>query len=215
MTASRGSEVAQENVFSRREAILGALALAAGSLLATKPERAEAANGDPVVAGGSVYASKGNTFYLSNTGTPSGTEWAQAMVNRNGTSGNGPVAAFGGVAMPAATLASTGIWGDAWAVGHYGVHAQHENGAGVALKVQGKATFSRSGRKTILKGRSGATVTGLANIGTGSLILVTLQGSAGTGNHVRYAQRVSDTSFKVALTKPASNTVSFAWLVLN
>jgi hypothetical protein len=206
---------ADAGLLSRRQAIAGALAVAAGALLATRPTRAMAANGDPVLAGQQVFASSGTTLYLNSPATIAGVEYAQAMINRNGITGNGPVAAFGGVAMPAAIAGSTGIWGDAWVAGHYGVHAQHENGAGVALKVQGKATFSRSGKATIAKGHSSRTVAGLNNIGTGSMILVTLQGSAGAGRYVRYAKRVSDTSFTVVLSSASASTVAFAWMIID
>jgi len=193
---------------------MGALALAAGSLISTRPDRALAANGDPVLAGGSTYAAGGTTLYLNNPGTPLGVEWAQAMINRNGTLGS-PVAAFGGVAMPAAPTGSTGVWGFAWEAPHYGVHAEHYRAAGTALRVDGRAHFSRSGKATIAKGTAHKHVTVASGIGTGAMILVTLQGSAGTGRYVRYAKRASTTSFEVWLNTTSAYNVQFAWLIID
>jgi hypothetical protein len=215
MAGSKESRTADTGLLSRRQAIVGALALAAGALIATRPEPAAALNFDPVLAGGNTYASAGTTLYLNNPGTPIGTEWAQAMINRNGITANGPVAAFGGVAMAASPPESTGIWGFAYEVPHFGVHAEHYRAAGTALRVDGRTKFSRSGRAYVSKGHLTATVTVPSGVDAGSIILVTLQGSAGVGNHVRYAKRLSSTTFQVMLTKAASVKVAFGWMILN
>ena len=86
---------------------------------------------------------------------------------------------------------------------------------GVALQVDGPAAFSRSGKGAILKGHATATVNVPSGVSTHALILVTLQGSAGTGRYVRYARRVSATSFRVYLSKSAAAKVYFAWFILN
>jgi hypothetical protein len=202
-------------LFSRRQAIMGALALAAGTLVAARPKAARAANGDPVTAGGAVYTTGTNFFYLTTNGFPSGGEqWSYAMINRNGTIGE-PVQSFGGIILPDAPAGSSAIWGDAYGTSHYGVVATHSTAGGIALKVEGKAQFSRSGKATISKGHASRTVTGLNNITADSIILVTLQGSAGKGNHVRWAKRLSSTSFQVVLTKAAAVNVAFGWMILN
>jgi hypothetical protein len=120
---------------------------------------------------------------------------------------------------------SAGIVGEARDVGQYGVIASSPvaggNGlrasapTGIALEVDGPAMFSRSGRGSIAKGHSSTTVTGLTNLGTSALILVTLQGSAGSGVVLRYAKRLASTKFQVVLNKAAASKVYFAWMVLN
>ena len=188
-----------------------ALVLAAGTLFATSPDTVTAATGQNVTVGGICIGASPTYFWRTADGYVNPV-YSQAAMNWDNGAGahhaiDGEVYALGGAA-------GAGIRGTAATVGQFGVLAEHKASAGTALRVNGVASFSRSGRKTILKGRSGATVTGLSHVGTDALILATLQGSAGAGNYVRYAQRVSDTSFKVALAKAASSTVSFAWLIL-
>jgi hypothetical protein len=214
MSGSNGSKAAEAGLLSRRQAIVGALALAAGSLIAAGPKEAAALGGDPVTAAGSFYANGGCTLFLTSNGTNTGVEYAQAMINRNGLGGS-PIQAFGGQIMAAAPAGSAGTYGFAWETPHYGVHAIHDKAAGTALKVEGRAKFSRSGRAYISKGHLTATVTVPSGVDAGSIILVTLQGSAGVGNHVRYAKRLTSTTFQVMLTKAASVKVAFGWMILN
>ena len=61
MARSTGTDTAEAAVLSRGEAIIGALALAAGALIAQKPETAAAANNQPVLVGSS-YTSLSSTF---------------------------------------------------------------------------------------------------------------------------------------------------------
>jgi hypothetical protein len=100
-------------------------------------------------------------------------------------------------------------------VGQYGVLAENTASGGTALKVNGQAFFSRAGRSTIAKGKSTVTVAGLTNIGTSAAILVTLQGSAGSGVYLRYAKRLNSQQFQVVLNKAATSTVPFAWMIVN
>jgi hypothetical protein len=85
---------------------------------------------------------------------------------------------------------------------------------GTALDVSGIARFSRSGKVTIAKGHNSATVTVASGIGTGSIILATLQGPAGVGNHIRWAKRTGATTFQVMLTKSAASKVSCGWFII-
>lgn len=102
-----------------------------------------------------------------------------------------------------------GVFGRSPAVGVRG-----ESPSGVALDVRGKAAFSRSGRGLIRAGRSYATVS-CAGLAWNSMILVTLQGSAGSGRYVAYAARTSSSAFKVVLNAAATRGVYFAWFVIN
>ncbi len=83
---------------------------------------------------------------------------------------------------------------------------------GTALKVEGKARFSRSGKKTIQAGSLGATVT-LAGVNAASL-LATLQQHA-AGFTVESAVADAD-SFTIWLNQPApTGGLSVGWFVIN
>ena len=94
--------------------------------------------------------------------------------------------------------------------------ARHLAADGTALRVEGRATFSRSGRASVSKRHSTRTVTvASGGIASDALILVTLQASAGGGVYVRYARRTSATTFQVVLNKAATtSTATFAWIIL-
>jgi hypothetical protein len=199
---------------SRRQAIVGALALAAGALVATKPRSALATNYEPFVVGVDTFSTRQTSIFRTSNQTVLGTQYSTATLNKIV-----PITAadhaVDGTVWPGALAGSVGVCGRATTTGQFGVLASHDLGAGTALRVEGKAQFSRSGKATISKGHASKTVTGLSNITTDSIILVTLQGSAGVGNHVRWAKRLSSTSFQVMLTKAASINVTFGWLILN
>ncbi len=89
-----------------------------------------------------------------------------------------------------------------------------ESPSGVALDVHGKAHFTRSGRALIGAAKTYRDIP-CANLGTGSMILATLQGSGGTGVAVAYCARLSSTKFRVVLTRATTRSVYVAWFVLN
>jgi hypothetical protein len=213
---------AEPAVLSRRDAIIGALALAAGTLLATKPDTALAADGDAMHLG-TMMSGTGATYLLR---SPSGL-WgggSNSLAILNGSDGTRDYAVWGNTGTVAGA-GSTGVWGRGTAAGFFGVFAENyavggiglkaSAPLGVALQVDGPAAFSRSGKGAIQKGHASATVNVPSGVSTGALILVTLQGSAGTGRYVRYARRVSATSFRVYLSKSAAAKVYFAWFILN
>ena len=222
MARQNGSGAAAQAVISRRDAIIGALAIAAGTLMASKPEAALAAAGDPVLVGRTLGCS--GMAWLQRT--PSGATGADTYCDALMTSAIGPgYYGFFGQADTLAGPGSGGVFGSAGGAGQFGMWAANNAPGGVglrasstdgtALQVQGAASFSRSGRGSIAKGQSSTTVTGLTNLGTNALILVTLQGSAGTGVVLRYAKRLASTKFQVVLNKAATSKVYFAWMVLN
>jgi hypothetical protein len=108
------------------------------------------------------------------------------------------------------------------AAGGIGTLGDSANGVGVwansdnatALKVTGKATFSRSGILTVAAGKSSATQTGVALTST-SLVLATLQ-QARPGVWVSSAvPTVKAHSFTVHLSKTVTAKTKVAWFVIN
>jgi hypothetical protein len=211
MAASRNPETAGAAVISRRDAIIGALALAAGALVATKPKPAAAANGSAVTVG-MIHAGTAPTVFWCTTTGNIGPTYSQAMIA--GPNLSGQHRGLDGEVYALAGNAAVGVQGSASALGQYGIVANHSVAGGTALQVNGKAVFSRSGTATISKGSSYKTVTGLAGIGNGAFVLATLQGSPGTGVYLKYAKRMSPTSIKVVLNKAATSAVTFAWFIL-
>jgi hypothetical protein len=215
MAGSRRTEAAETAVMSRRDAIIGALALAAGSLIAAKPEVALAGNGSNVVVGSQVYGSGPTMLSLTSDATAFGTPYGTATLN-GPFAGSSLVYAVEGLTESGAAPSSAGVRGKGTLVGHYGVLAEHASTAGAALRVTGMASFSRSSTATVPKGHSSKTVIVTTGIGTGAMILVTLQASAGTGVYVRYAKRTSATAFQIVLNKAATTTTAkVAWFILN
>ncbi|MDO8964921.1 MAG: hypothetical protein Q7W30_10590 [Coriobacteriia bacterium] len=210
MSTTQGSDAAEARVVSRRDAIVGALALAAGALLAQKPETAHALDGQYVLVAGAYSAANATLIMRTFDGAIFSPAYSSVALTANtglihyGVDGQ----SFGG------DPGSAGVFGHTAHAAHYGVLAQHA-GAGTALKVEGKARFSRSGRASISKGAMTRTITGVANIGTDSLIMATLQGPAGTGVVIAYTQRISATSFRIVLNKAATRSALVAWFIIN
>jgi hypothetical protein len=222
MAGSRGTEAAETAVISRRDAIVGALALAAGTLIATRPDVARAADGEPILAGRTMDCASTTWISCKPGGTPSSDVYCEALMTSSagpGFSGfYGRAAAIagpgaGGVFGEGLAAGQCGVWAINGAVDGIGLKAQAPNGT--ALRVEGPATFSRSGLGTITRKHSTATVTVPTGLAEEALILVTLQGSAGTGVYLRYAKRVTSTKFQVVLSKAATAKVYFAWMILN
>ena len=194
-------------VVSRRDAIMGALALAAGTLIASKPDVALAADGSTMYVGTDMASTSPTSITRR---SPGAVDLSYVFLNHN--LGDQQIGVYG-AATDASAAGSTGVYGLAGIAAGYGVQAEN-TGGGTALRVLGKAEFQTSGRSSVSKGKSSRTVTGLVGINATSMILVTLQGDAGSGVVLRYASRVSSTSFKVVLNKAATKKVTFAWFIL-
>ena len=201
---STGSEA----VVSRREAIIGALALAAGSLIATRPEPALANDGQAMYIGAGMVSTAITS--ITRRVTPAGDDLSYAFLNHN--LGDQQLGVYGGVTATGGAE-STGVYGLASLKGQYGVQAENADG-GTALRVLGKAEFQMSGLSKVTKKHSTKTVPVPLGLSSTAMILVTLQGSGGSGVYLKYAKRVDATSFKVVLNKKATSTVTFAWMVL-
>jgi hypothetical protein len=92
-----------------------------------------------------------------------------------------------------------------------GVYARGD-GTAVALKVQGKAQFSRSGKSYVSASRSTRVIT-LAGVTTASLIIVTLQ-TYRAGVYVLAAVPAAG-KFTVYLNKVVPGTTYFAYFIVN
>ena len=212
MAASGKPEDAGARAISRRDAVVGALALAAGALVASRPEAARANSGDPVVAG-TINVSAGTT-YLWRTSNGFLNPIYSEVELAGATDNVGAHRAVSGHVNALAGTAAIGVRGSADAAGQFGVLAENNTVGGTALRVNGKASFSRSGTATIAKGAASRTVTGLTGIEAGAAVLATLQGSAGSGVYLKYAKRVSSSSIRIYLNKAATAAVTFAWFVI-
>jgi hypothetical protein len=102
-----------------------------------------------------------------------------------------------------------------------GVHGKTRNGIGVlaeatgghALRVRGRAVFSRSGKVTIAAGQASATVS--ADISSASIVLATIQGYV-TGTFVQgVLLDVAHRRFVIGLNKAAPKSLTVGWFVVN
>jgi hypothetical protein len=120
-----------------------------------------------------------------------------------GVRGNGDTGVSG--------VSGSGIGVSGYADAGTGVHAQ---AAGTALRVVGKATFSRSGRLTLAAGQSSVAKTRLP-LSRYSLVLAVLQTNR-AGIYVRaVVPSPSTSSFRIYLNAPVPGTTHVAWFVLN
>jgi hypothetical protein len=95
-----------------------------------------------------------------------------------------------------------------------GTGMRAEAAGGTALRVDGKATFSRSGRLTLAAGQSSIAKTGLP-LSRYSLVLAVLQTNR-AGIYVRaVVPSPSTSSFRVYLNAAVPGTTNVAWFVLN
>jgi hypothetical protein len=130
-------------------------------------------------------------------------------VNAAGGSGIG-VASSGATGVYA--VGTTGVHGIASSAAGMGVLA--ENTAGVALKVNGVAAFSRSGVATVSAGRS--TVSKSLPLSSASFVLATIQGNV-TGLTVQGVTIVTGSpgTFTIHLNKTVAANTKVAWLVVH
>jgi hypothetical protein len=200
---------------SRRMLLTGGLAVAASAVAsAVLPETAAANVGDTVHVGDDL-AGRQTSFQVTSNGLlTGGSSLASSFIGRNANAfPTFPIQGLGSVIWSAAPAGSAAVWGDATAVGLYGVQATHDSDSGIALKVDGRASFSRSGQGTVAKNASSKSVTVASGVSTTSRILVTLQGDGGSGVYLKYAARTSATAFKVVLIKKAAKAVKFSWMI--
>lgn len=111
------------------------------------------------------------------------------------------------------TTVGTGVHGRS-SIGT-GVHAEATTVSGTALKVTGKAVFSRSGKATVLPGATTVVVSNVT-LTSASIVIATIQGSGASGLYVRNVSvSVANKSFTIRLSKaPAVNT-RVGWFLVN
>jgi hypothetical protein len=113
-----------------------------------------------------------------------------------------------------ASGANHGVYGQATSAGGAGVDAAGSGGA-LALRVTGKANFSRSGVVTVGAGTSSKSVT-LAGVNASSMILATAQQSTSVSVKAAVPAVPSSGSFKIYLTGSApAGGLKVAYFVLN
>jgi hypothetical protein len=96
-----------------------------------------------------------------------------------------------------------------------GVHAEGIFASAVALKVTGKAVFSRSGKAIVPNGASSVTVSSIP-LTAASLVQATIQGPGASGVYVRNVLvNPAASSFTITLSKSVAVNTAVAWFILN
>jgi hypothetical protein len=96
-----------------------------------------------------------------------------------------------------------------------GVHGEATNAAGTALKVVGKAVFSRSGKATVPTGQSTVIVSSVT-ITAATLVLATIQGVGESGLYVKSVSvSVSNSRFTIRLSKAVAANTPVGWFIVN
>jgi hypothetical protein len=194
-------------------ATLGGVAAAAGAL--ASPTKVLAANGDPVLVGGNHTGSNRTalTCTADNTGL-------LIQSNGHGVQGttNGPTNRFGvyGVAFQAGSAGVSGLnsasgCGGALGTGYAGVVAG-QGGAALALDVQGKARFSRSGVATIPAGQRFVQVD-VEGLTASSFAVATLQQYRANLWVQSITVSASSASIYIYVSQRAPQATRVAWMV--
>jgi hypothetical protein len=233
------SQSSSERLGSRRAMLLGALgaigAWAAGALGNRGVVRA--ADGDPLILGQSNSASS-----LTQLSAPSpGTSDAVLKLVGSGTSGTGVLTEAGGNGLIGKGI--TGVLGRSTSINGSGVLGEEltesplgrgvqgisHNGWGVyavspggqALRVDGRATFSRSGLVVVPAGQSQVTVTGIPLSASSSfperpsLVLALVQ-QQNTSVFVTAAKPdVAGSRITIELNRRARTPTTVAWFIVN
>jgi hypothetical protein len=164
---------------------------------------------------GSSYSSNG-VFGQSASSTASGV-YGENLSHGYGVAGRSNAGPLVGGAGAAGTLGDNtadgiGVW--ARSTNGIGLFADAVNSAAVALKAQGVAQFSRSGKLTILAGHASVTKSSI-RIDAGTLVLAVLQQDR-SGIFVRSAvPNATGDSFTVHLNKAVTSDTKVGWFIVN
>lgn len=153
--------------------------------------------------------------------------WTKPALVARGSDGGAGVFGFAGVGAPPDAPLDTGVYGLATgyptrqASAAVGVHGRSSVGTGVlaqadaggtALRVVGKAVFSRSGTVTLAAGKSSITKS-VAGLSSASLVFAVVRSGAG-GVWVRKVAPTNG-SFTVYLNKAVSSSTLVNWIAFN
>jgi hypothetical protein len=126
----------------------------------------------------------------------------------------GVSAAGEGVRGTATAVSGTGVRGTANHEFGTGVSAENDNPGGVALSVQGRAMFTRSGTATVLAGESSVKKGGV-EVRNETLILAVLRDNR-PGVWVRaVVPHPAGSAFTVWLNKPVPSNTKVSWFAVN
>jgi hypothetical protein len=211
---------------SRRALLAGALgglgALAASAIGRASP--VQAANGDPVVVGGThtgtgitqIQATGGSAFHGLSTfnggagligSALSATETNYGVLGQSaGSTGFGVY----GYAY-AASGTTVGVLGRSSSPSGVGVQGQSSNG--LALRANGRAQFSTSGVATINAGSTSKTITPGVNVTSGSFVLLTPKANIGT-RALWFTTDAPNNRFTIRMSSARSSGTKVAWLLL-
>jgi hypothetical protein len=191
----------------------GDVVLGAGNAASAPTSISNAANNSDVLVGTSQNAGTGVRGSTSaGTGVRGEADTGDGVSGAS-ESGNGVIGESGsGRAVAGDSYSGSGVYGSS----STGSGVKAESASGTALDVVGKAMFSRSGRATVLKGKSYVDITVTGGLTTRSMVHATLQsyrsGVAVAAVRINYP---SAGKARIYLTKVASTTAStyVAWFV--
>jgi hypothetical protein len=231
-SADRNVEANVGKVLDRRSMLSAAAVMTAGVVASLSAPSAAMAHTTDILRVGvqnspdttvpAVWVSASGNDCIRAESTASGYSGLWGINNSGiGVTGDGSIRGLHG-----RSVLGDGVKGETGALNKSGVYAVH-NGTGgyavlarsaasTALRVEGSASFTRSGIATIPKNKASISilVPGVPLTGT-SKFVVTLQKPAGSGVYVQYAIKSGASTFKVYLNKKSSKSSAVAWMVLD
>ena len=212
---------------SRRALLAGALgglgAWAASAI--GRASQVRAANGDPVLVGGShsgisptsISVTGSPALILSSSFTPGGTALRGFTSSSMGIGVQGLSHGADGVGLDGhatgATGANYGVMGQSASPAGAGLFGL-ANGSGFALRTSGRLRVDRvSGVATIPAGSTSKTVNPGVNVTSGSFVLLTPKVNLG-GRALWFTTDASANTFRIRLSSPRSSGAKIAWLLL-
>ena len=186
---------------------------------------AGAANGDPILLGfgnnatlpTSINSSGGPALVVGTSASgapgilgqgPIGVRGESAgSVGVHGTTTNDAGSGVMGVNLAGSFSGGSGVVG----IAHDNIGVSAISNNGTALAVDGVAVFTRSGRVTVPAGSKRVTVS--VELGTGSMVLATVQEKGRPGVAAAVPNAAADT-FTIFLTRRTTNPAVVAWFVL-